>query len=196
MKKPYLFFLLSLFITSCSLTHYNYRLSSQYDQIKKEKRVNLKMVFFKTEERYTSFISSEINFFKTINASGEANVSVYNQLYLSTGSYPLSDTIYLLVGKQVFPIKVKFQNREVFRHMQTQTREIMKADSTTETVISGIHENEYRHLQFHYSLSNQEINALKNTKTAAIRYYANPETYTLKFSGQSLHKLKKFFAMQ
>ena len=154
------------------------------------------MVFFRAEERYTSFISSEKDFFKTISSTGKISYEVYDQLNLNTNSYPLSDTIFLIIDKRAYPVKVNFQKIEVFRNTQTKSSEIMKADSTSVSVISGIQENEYKHIQFHYGLNQQEINAFENAKTAAFRYYANPETYTLKLSGQTIHKLKKFFAMQ
>jgi len=199
MKKYYLPFVLvllfSIIISSCSLSHY-IRLTTHYDQIKKEKRTNLKMVFLRTEERHTTFISSEIDFLKIINATGETSFQVYNQLNLTTNSYPLNDTIFLLIDDHAYPIKIGHQKIEISRNTQTQSNEIIKADSTTVSVISGIQENEYKHIQFHYSLNQQEINAFQNAKTATLHYYANPETFTLKLSSQTLRKLKKFFAMQ
>ncbi len=199
MKNHYLPFvlvlLLPILINSCALNHYD-RLSTHYDQIKKEKRVKLKMVFLRTEERHTSFISSEKDFLKIISASGKTSYKVYDQLDLTANSYPLSDTIFLIVDDHAYPIKIGHPKIEIFHNTQTQNNKIVKVDSTTVTVISGIQENENKRIQFHYNLSQQEINALKDAKTAAFRYYANPETFTLNISNHTLRQLKKFITMK
>ena len=199
MKKIYLPFvlmiLLPVFINSCAFSHYD-RLTTHYDQIKKEKRINLKMFFLRTEERYTSFYSSEKNFLKVINAAGQISYRVYDQLNLSPNSFPLSDTIFLIVDDQAYPVKIGHQETETFHRTETQSDQIMNADSTTVTVISSIQGREYKNIQFQYTLNQQEINAFQNAKTAAFLYYANPEIFTLKIPGHTLRKLKKFFAMQ
>jgi len=65
-------------------------------------------------------------------------------------------------GQFLGKLRKELTGNGIIHNSRTQTNEIMKADSTTGTVISDIQENEYKHIQFHFGLSQREINAFKN----------------------------------
>jgi hypothetical protein len=186
--------IMAILVAGCTFPRSS-RIIRQYDQIKKEKRFSLRMDFFRTKERYTTFYSLEKNFLKIIPSSGKAVIRVYDRLNLSPESYSLSDTLYLIADRQAFPIKMKAQKDQILHQTQTQNNEIMQADSTTVTVVSGIQEYEYKQEQFYYTLNSREIKALQQAKKVSFRYYTQAEMFTLHLTGGMLKKLKKLLAM-
>jgi hypothetical protein len=178
--------------TRCNVTDY---VTHQYDQVKKENRTTLHVFLQYPEERYNSFYSSKKEFVKDVHQNGTVTYRVFDQLKMTPDSYPLSDTLYIILNNSLaWPIVMKQVSTSVFHNTQTQTEQVVKNDSTQATVVSGITQNEYKNIQFQYTLSPKQINALRNIGSVAFRYYAGPETITLKLPNSTLRKLKKLIA--
>ncbi len=199
MKKylllPLISVAIALLLPRCATSNIDF-VTSRYDQAKKEKRIRLRITFPYVRDRYTTFHSAKKDILKIIPFSGETRYQVFDLLKVSINSYPLSDTVFLIADNRTYPIKVYHRKTELLHHTQTQKQQIMKADSTTVSVITGMKETEYKSIQLQYTLNRQEIKALQNATSVSFQYYANPDIYKLNLSHHVLNKLKKFFALQ
>ena len=194
MKKniAFLLVLMPFLFTRCNLTDYT---THQYDQAKNENRTILHVFLQYPEELHSSFHSSKKDFMKVVNSDGKITYRVFDQLKMAPDSYPLNDTLYILLNNALaYPIVMKQVKTFVVHSTQTQTEEVTRADSTKATVVSGISQNEYKVTQFQYTLSSRLIKDLRNIGSVAFRYYAGPETITLKLPNSTLRKLKKLTA--
>ncbi|UBM62864.1 hypothetical protein LA303_02525 [Candidatus Sulfidibacterium hydrothermale] len=186
---------ISVFLSRCATSSVDF-VTSQYDQVKKEKRIRMRITFPYVRERYTTFYSLQKDILKIIKANGETQYQVFDRLNVSIDSYPLSDTVFLIADNQAYPIVVRHRKTEIFHHPEVEKSQVRKNDSTTVSVISGVNEKEYKSIQFQYPLTRQEVNALQHADSASFQYYANPDVYKLKLSYYTLKRLKKFFAKQ
>ena len=131
-----------------------------------------------------------------IEKSGEKSLTFYDELKLQNRSFRLSDKIYLMVDGKVFsitPIEIE-HDQEIL--VKTNKEDIMKADSTTVSVVTDYTEDTMRITRFSYAIPNQIIGQLKNAKQVVFQYYAGPKILTIEMKNTDLSKLKKMLEME
>ncbi len=196
MKKTYLFLFVllftSLFMTRC--TYQYFATESHYDRVKNEKRLEFKMYFLLEQERNDShtFISAETDLLKRINSRGNVSYRTYNRLRLAANSFPVNDTLYILLNGKPWKEVMRDKRAGIYHHTKTEKKEVHKADSTAVVVSSEI--QEFKEIQFEYPVSPALIQAILQADSMSFRYYSGPEMHTLKVSGWTLRKLKKFIS--
>lgn len=130
---------------------------------------------------------------KEIKPENEINIMFYDVLALKYDSYKLSDQIFIAIDDKSYPIFPELVEYDLEKSINTTTEDIIKSDSTTETVITGFSEHLAKVTRFGYSLPNSIIKELIVAEKVIFQYYAGPRLLTIKVKKRHLRKIKKIF---
>jgi hypothetical protein len=177
-KGVVLLFTLTLF-SQCSLYTHGW-LSEEYDGVKAEKRYRLTLSHNYWLERGNVFQGVEHTIIKEIFSDSTA-YTFYDELQLQQGSYTLSDSIYFIIDKKIYPIK---PTKNGSTH-----REQFKTNTDQDEV--RINRTSFMYLQISYPVSESLMGLLANADSASFRYYIGPDMVTIPLSRFSIRSLNK-----
>jgi hypothetical protein len=140
-----------------------------------------------------SLIEAQQTLVKEISAKGSC-YTVYDVLILSSLSYQPSQRVFLLIDEAVFPVQLKSCEHENSRITSEDTKDIVTADSTKISVVTGYSEGNRKISRFSYQLTDTMIEKIKHADQVMFQYYAGPEILTLKMKSHRLKRFKKLIA--
>jgi hypothetical protein len=176
-------------LTSCGYL-YRSRLFEEYDVVKTTMRYRQEYYFNDVEERRTPFQGLHKTMLKEVAADGQEMIVVFDRLNLSLGSFKPQTTVYLLIDGLVIPLKSIDPEQDVFTRISEDKKDILTADSTTVSIVTGYSTHQSRQVRYQYSISPEIMAKMQNARTIAFRYYAGPSMMTVKFGPRNLKNLK------
>ena len=160
------------------------------DEIKSTTRTTFSQEY-RVSEKHSTVVLFGKTFFKETNLKNESVVKVYDVLKLKKGADQLEKTIYLVADQKMFPIRIDHIELENSTDIHKETHDIMKADSTKVTVITGYNEYNYTIHKFNYILSDEMIQSIAVAQELKFRYYSGMNMITVKIKDANLKKVKK-----
>lgn len=164
------------------------------DQVKSSKRIHRQFNYYRALERNSPLTTVKQTILKVINESN-TNYFVYDRVTLRSGSYNISNDVYIIVDNQVFPLNITKNEFEHKRNIDEDTKNILAADSTHITVVTGYTEYNYNIYKLEYTLSPEIIEKLKDANEVNFRYYSGPHMITTRLSNYYLDRLKELLFM-
>jgi hypothetical protein len=185
-KAVSLIVLCSLFI-GCRVTN---RIVVKEDIVYSSKRVELKLLHKDTDIR--SPLQHVLqSFVKQIDSESETTYKVFDVLTLTNASFKLDDKVFYIIDGKVFQMPIETKEIENSKIISENKEEILAADSTKISVVTGYSENNSKITRFSYRLTDEAVSSLKGANVVVIRYYSGPDMISIKVKNRKLKKVKE-----
>jgi hypothetical protein len=179
--------LISFIFSSCFSSS---KIVMQNDIVYSTKRIELRYLC-RDNNRRSPLLYLEQLIVKEIKSDNEKSIKVYDILALTSSSFKLEDKVFLIVDSDVYPMVIDIIEYENAKSITPNTENILAADSTTVSVVTGYSENNKKITRFSYKLSDEIISKIKTSNHVLFRYYAGPSMLTVKLKDKYLRKFKK-----
>jgi hypothetical protein len=179
--------LISFIFSSCFSSS---KIVVQNDIVYSTKRIELRYLC-RDNDRRSPLLYLEQLIVKEIKSDNEESIKIYDILALTSSSFKLEDKVFLIIDSDVYPMIIDIIEYENAKSITPNTENILAADSTTVSVVTGYSENNKKITRFSYKLSEEIINKIKNSDQVLFRYYAGPSMLTVKLKDKYLRKFKK-----
>lgn len=167
------------------------RVYTSYDPIRKIKRTEIRVDNNVSANRQAlsyihPFVSSTKTFVKEVDDNNES-FTVFELLVLHEDSYPLSDTMFILVGENTYPIKLNNMETNFNTYTENTTSDILASDSTKVSVVTGSNTYNRKKIKMSYTLSPDLLNQITKSNDVKFVYYAKPSvfSYYLNYQNQA-----------
>jgi len=177
---------LTFILTSCILTP---KIYEKHDIVYSTKRFELQFNYPNHNER-TPVINMQQSIIKEISKT-ETTYKVYDVLVLKSLSHKVEEKVFLIIDREVFPMKLESIEYENTKNLVEKTENIETSDSTSISVITGYSENNRKITRFSYKLPDEVIPKIQNAKKVYFRYYSGPDMLTMTLEMNKLNKLKQ-----
>ena len=178
--------LISVIFQACLTTN---KIVEENDLVYSTKRVALKSSYYEHTRR-SPLISLEQSIVKEIKANNETSYKVYDILSLTSSSFTLENKAFMIIDNDVFPMPIDNKEYENAKTITENRQNVLTADSTTVSVVTGYSENDRKITRFSYMLSDEVIARVKNSNQVLFRYYSGPSMLTVRLKEKNLKKLK------
>lgn len=196
LKTLFVLGLVLLFVVSgCFAPKYTNKITINEDIVNSSKRIEVHY-FCKKATVPTSIYYMKQSVVKEIFADGSSTITVYDVLNLFENSFNLSDEVYLIVDDSFYQLKILKAEHDHIKTISENTDNIMTADSSYTTVVTGYSENNSKISKFEYMLTDEMIEKIKTANKVSYRYYAGPNMITMELKPKSLEKLKELILTQ
>jgi len=134
------------------------------------------------------------SFVKQLNGDHLAQYRLYDIVVLYAEAFRLEDQVFLLLDDK--PVALQPQKREddVMVSKDVKRDDILTADSTTVSVVTGYREDNYRVTRLEYVLAPEVVEQILEAKSIQFRYYSGSNIITVSFPAEKVVQLKKLFA--
>lgn len=184
-QKSLVLFVSTFVLLSCGLS----RITVQHDEIMNSKRISFKTTFWNNTKDEPSY-SQDINFMKEIDRFNVATYTLFDIIKLPYESFELSDKMYIIVNKDVFPLEKENKDNILGYDVHKKTSQVMQADSTYATVVTGQDVMNMKVTRMVHPLSQEIIDKISSAGKVYLRYYIGPEMITSEIKGNNLSKIK------
>ncbi len=198
MNKFYVFIILGFFIAvfsllfSCALPS---KIVVEYDDVKSVTRIKDENSY-KIVERNHSIAWFGKTFYREKNSAKNNLIKVYDVLKFYGTTVKLEDSIFIVTDKsKIYPISLQHYEKEILRNIEPKKEDIIKADSTKISVITGYEEFNYTIVSFNYNLNQEMREAILEAHELKFRYYIGFNMITVKIEKRDLENLKKMLEM-
>ena len=192
MKKQIKFlssiFIITILISSCSVFRSN--ITKQKDEIMNTKRFSFKTTYSNNSKDEPVYNQS-VHFLKEIDRYDKEVYTLYDVITIPYESFDLSDKMYIIVDKDIFPLENTSKEKIIGQDINESKSNILKADSTKATVVTGYDVVNKKAIKMVHSLDINIIDKIENASKVFLRYYIGPEMITSEIKGYELRTLKK-----
>lgn len=168
------------------------RAYTSYDPIRKIKRTEIRIDNNLSANRQAlsyihPFVSSTKTFVKEVDANNNESFTVFELLVLHEDSYPLSDTLFILVGDNTYPLKLNNMETNFNTYTENTTSDILASDSTKVSVVTGSSTYNRKKIKMSYTLSPELLRQITRSNDVQFVYYAKPSvfSYYLNYQNQA-----------
>ena len=179
----------AVIVSSCS--HFTKSLYEETDKVMKSNRVMYESSF-KANKRYKQIYWQKLLFQKETDRYQNVKYTLYDVVSVPLESYNLKDTMYIVVDKDIIPVKITFNEQFNSRKINEHNEEILQSDSTKKTVVTGYDMVNLKTFQMTHTLNKELIDKLRNARELNLRYYAGPKNITTEIKGGKLRKIKQW----
>ncbi|AWW28810.1 hypothetical protein DN752_00935 [Echinicola strongylocentroti] len=188
--KRFFSVLILLSITGCSW-YVNTQMIVEHDEVKSSTRVKRDFIYKDALEKASPLYYARQTILKETKAHEPSNYTVFEVLNLHSNAYSVDKQAYLLIDSAVYPIMIEAMESENTSSIEEDTDDILAADSTEVSIVTGYTQLNSRKFKLTYSLAPSIIEHLKEARDVKFRYYSGPDMITLKMSNGDVRKLKK-----
>jgi hypothetical protein len=181
----------SLAFVSCNL---KLKILVETDAVYSTKRVSLKY-YSKDQNKNSPLIYLQQSIVKEINPYDEITYTVFDMLAMNSESFNLHEKVFVIVDKEVYPMIIGGTEYEYAKNVTEDKTDLLLADSTTVSVVTGYSENNMKKFRFSYKLSDTLISKIQNSDEVLFRYYSGPAMLTVPLKGRKLEKVKQLIAL-
>ncbi|MDR2084622.1 MAG: hypothetical protein LBP67_06480 [Bacteroidales bacterium] len=170
------------------------RIIQESDVVYSTKRVSFRHTT-KDRNRKTPLLYLDQTFVKEIKGNKET-YRVYDALNLASRGFKLDDKVFLIADGEIFNINIENKEYEFSRRISENKSDVMTADSTTISVVTGFSEDNRKITRFSYKLTDDMVSKIRNSNQIIFRYYAGPSMISVKLRNNDLKKLKKLIEIR
>jgi hypothetical protein len=180
-----------LFFQGCGIL--GGRVTTEDDIVYASKRTKWEYVY-NNLGRISPLLSLNQSIVKETNANKVTSYTVYDIVNLSDASFALENKVFMIIDSDVFPMKIETKELVAAKTLEEKRADVVKADSTKVSVVTGYAENNKTIVKFKYKLNENIMSRLQSAERVLFRYYAGPDMITVELKGIGLGKLKKAMA--
>lgn len=186
MKKIFPIVALLLLLYACASPIYIER-----DAATQARYVKLK-IHLKDNRKYEPYYRQTLTFVKESTHKNTVSYVLYDAIKLLESSFDIdTEKMYLIVDNEVFPMTNSYEKQYNNRSIHKNTQEVMQADSTKISVVTGYDEVTKKVYQMTHSLSSEMIRCIENARIVILRYSAGPDLINSEIEGRDLKHLKQ-----
>jgi hypothetical protein len=192
-QTPFLFCLIAICVCLLSSCSFNQTLVIN-DEIRNVKTAQISYRELDVRLNRSPLEYLEQTILKTVHPGAGSSYEVFDQLVLDNKSFAPDPKVYLIIdGKIVEP---KITRIESGSHVQIHehTDDIITADSTEISVVTGYSETNQQLVRFQYSISENLLRQIAYSEQTLIRYYAGPAIITVRLSGMNKNRISKLLS--
>jgi hypothetical protein len=163
---------------------------TEYDVVNGTSRIKKQINYYKPLEKGTSLYSAKQIFLKETNGSTES-YTMFDVLKTMPEATRLKNNVFVIIDEKE-PIQIKLNNYEIDNQVIIDKKEdsILKADSTTLSVITDYDQKNLKNHKISYNLDNGTIQKIKNANIVDFRYYLDADMITLRPGPRDLRYIK------
>lgn len=185
----------SLSLSSCArILSPDAKIYHEKDIVKQSDRTILTL--YNTSYNRSSLSSTNKKIVKTSNQQDSPSIIVNDHLSLSLPSKHLNKEVFWIVDGQVFPLKIIDAEESFYSKISEDKSDILTADSSKVSVVTGYSETQYRYTNFTYELEADLVEKIKNAKELMFQYYAGADMITVKLRRKQIKKFKRFLVQK
>ncbi len=181
------FALLILLLNSCTLQT---QIISETDLVHNTERSQLKLNY-PSQRHYSPMSSAEQSIVK-ISSVDCTTYEVYDVIHLYGKSFNLKNEVYIIIDDQAYPLEINTIEREHVHEISENTENIMTADSSSISVVTGYSEDNRKISRVSYNLPQDFVDKMAKAEHVIFRYYAAPDMISLELKGYKLKRFKQF----
>ncbi len=148
------------------------------------------------QERLSPLLNRRQTIVKEVFADSTERYLSYDFLSLRTNSFCLSNTVYLIADGVPFEMDVTDLESQFARNIEEKRNDILTADSSKLSVVTGYKENVSLDYKIMYLLAPNTIEHIKSAKSVQFRYYAGHDMITVQLTEFQLQRFQKLIAMR
>lgn len=184
--------LISLLISGCFVSN---RIYKSDDLVNQTKRFELKYDFNDRDRRSPLLFFTQ-TIVKEIHSENDISFTAYDVLSLSGNSFKLDEKVFIVIGKEVFPMTIDKIEYEHVKSLSENTESIATSDSTSVSVITGYSENNRKITKFSYRIPVEVMVKIKESGQFFLQYYSGPSILTVKPKKKSIKKLQQLIDLK
>lgn len=191
MKKTPLTFLLLLAactLQSCSLFR---NIVVEEDVVNSTSRIRAEFEYRHAKEWSSPLIHITQTILRETGKDTTAGIRIFDRIQLNPNSFKLESRVYLLIDGKPFQAKVEDVEYERLTNFQEKRKDVLTADSSKVSVVTGYDRNESNSYKLTYTISSETVEKIKACSKLRFRYYAGPDMITTSMSRYELNILKK-----
>jgi hypothetical protein len=119
---------------------------------------------------------------------------LYDVVVLHENEFRLNDQIFMLLDNSPITLVPERREDDNWRTRDAKREEILTADSTKISVVTGYQENNYRVTRLEYHLAPEVIEQIQAASSIQFRYYSGSHIITISLTTEKVNRLKKLFA--
>jgi len=112
----------------------------EQDLVSKSKKITIESEYFDIKYNSPLLVLKQA-IVKEIKANNDVSYKIYDLLCLRQNSFAIIDTLFLIIGTEVFALAPMQKEIEVIKDVSVSKSDVMASDSTKTTVMSGYSEN-------------------------------------------------------
>ncbi len=188
-KVSFLLFFASVLLQSCTV-FYN-PILVENDIVLGKKRVSLELSFINNNWRSQSYVQT-LTFLKETGRDNITHYTMYDVIQLSSQSFDLEEQMYMLIDNEVVELQTVFENHQKNQQLNQKSTEILLADSTKQSVVTGYDVLNKKTIQMKHLLDEEHVDKMLKANIISLQYYTGPSMLKSDISGADLHRLKEW----
>lgn len=196
MKKSSLLFV--LFLTVCTLQSCILFRSIivEEDVVTSSSRIRTEFEYRHAKEWTSPLILVQQTIIRETGKDSLTGIRIFDRIQLESNSFQLENRVYLILDGKPYQAKVEDVEFERLRKVEEKRKEVLTADSTKVSVVTGYDRSETSSYKLTYSVSPETVEKIKTCSKLNFRYYAGPDMITTTMSSWELKTLKKVLYYQ
>ncbi|MDY0198273.1 MAG: hypothetical protein RBR68_10720 [Tenuifilaceae bacterium] len=187
------FFLIGFLLQSCLAFR---GITVVDDAVYSTRRIKAEFLYDIAQEHNSPLISLNQKIIKEVKSDSWYQYRVYDFIRLKRSSFGLEKKVFIIVDNVPFKVDIEFIESEIFSQIDEQRKDVLTADSTKISVVTGYTESQSRDYRFTYLIENEVIEKIEKSGNVMLRYYSGPDLITIKIRGINLSNLKKLIELQ
>jgi hypothetical protein len=182
-----------LLTASCTIPNFTQTIQTQYDNATDTKNFRwnhrIQQINFRSPLAYV-----DQSFVKQLDRHGVAQYRLYDVVVLHANAFRLEDKIFMLLDEKPVNLQPLKREDDVMVSRDVERDDILTADSTKVTVVTGYNESNYRITRLEYTLSPEVVAQIQTAESIQFRYYSGSNIITVSFSPEKVLRLKELLS--
>jgi hypothetical protein len=161
------------------------------DVVNSTSRIRTEFEYRTAKEWSTPLIAISQTIIRETGKDTSVGIRIYDRVLLNPNSFRLEDRVYLLIDGNPYQAKVEDVQFERFSTINEKRKDVLTADSSKVSVVTGFDRNESNSYKLTYTISPKIVDLIKTCYKLQFRYYAGPDMITTSMNHYELNVLKK-----
>lgn len=167
----------------------------EQDEVSGTSRSRSEFEYSSTREMISPLIRINQTILKQTGPTGEVDVRIFDRILLQPNSFRLEDRIYLILDGKPYSTQVDDIEFERLTNIQEKRKDVITADSSKVSVVTGIDRSDSNYYKLSYSLNQETIDRIKTCNKLLFRYYTGPDMITTSMNKWELKQFIKLLNM-
>lgn len=187
-KKTLALILISLTFQSCFNNKIYNEIYVENDVVYGTKRFELKHYIHPQNSRSAIKVLIQ-DIIKEIDSNNEVSYTAYDYLELNSSSFKIDEKVFYIIDNVAYPMTIDHIEFDNVRKTTENKSDVLTADSTTVSVVTGYSEQNRKTIKFKYNIPVLMMEKIKEARQLSIRYYSGPSMATFHTRQISLGKM-------
>ncbi len=180
--------LIGIFLQSCLIFQ---KIRIEDDIVNSTRRIKTEFNYSVTQEWGSPLILLNQKIVKELKQNSVEQYKFYDLIKLNSNSFKLDNKVFIIIDDEPFRLEVEDYDSKMISQIDEKREEILTADSTKVSVVTGYKENQIWAYRIVYNIDKAIMGKIKSSQNVMLRYYAGPDMITIKLDKYHLDILKE-----